>query len=140
MKRFFMNPGNLTGVASVGVLVLRLVSGVLMLYLHGWPKWTKFSAKADSFPDPLGVGPPVSMALTIFAEVGCSALIVLGAFTRWAAFVLMFTMVIAAFVIHGEDPLRKQELALIYAAVFAGLVFTGAGRISIDNALGMKSD
>ena len=140
VKQFFMNAGVTTGVASVGLLILRLVSGGLMLYLHGWPKWTKFADKADSFPDPLGVGPPVSMGLTIFAELLCSALIVLGVFTRWAAFVLLFTMSVAAFVVHGDDPLRKQELALVYAAAYAMLVFCGAGRISIDGAVTTKSD
>ena len=140
MKRLFMNAGSATGVASVGLLFLRLITGGLMLYSHGWPKWTKYADKAESFPDPLGVGSPVRMALAIFSELVCSAFIILGLFTRWSAFVLAFTMVIAAFMIHGDDPLKKKELALMYLAPFLALMFTGAGRVSLDAVLGGKGE
>ena len=133
-----MNSGTANGIASFGLLAMRMIVGGLMLYCHGLPKWNKFAAKSESFPDPLGVGPPVSMGLTIFAELVCSALVVLGLFTRWAAFVLAFTMVVAAFVVHGDDPLKKKEFALIYLAPFLALVFTGAGRASLDAAFGGK--
>ena len=140
MKRFLMNPGVATGSASVGLLFMRMIAGGLMLYCHGWPKWTKYAAKSESFPDPLGVGSPVSMGLAIFAELVCSGLVVLGLCTRWAAFILVFTMLVAAFMVHGDDPFKKKEFALVYLAPFLALMFTGAGRVSIDAALSAKSE
>jgi putative oxidoreductase len=41
-------------------------------------------------------------------------------------------MCVAAFVIHGSDPFSGKELALMYLVPFLTLVFTGAGRFSLD--------
>lgn len=46
--------------------------------------------------------------------------------------VLLVTMVVAAFVVHGADPFGKKELALLYGAGALTLMLTGAGRLSID--------
>lgn len=59
-------------------------------------------------------------------------LVVIGFGTRLAALPLVFTMGIAAFVVHGSDPWAKKELAVLYGAVFLVLFFTGAGRFSVD--------
>jgi putative oxidoreductase len=45
-------------------------------------------------------------------------------------------MVVAAFIIHGDDPFAKKEFALLYAIPFLTLVFTGAGKFSLDAKLG----
>jgi putative oxidoreductase len=76
------------------------------------------------------------MSLTIFAEGFCAMLIVVGLCTRWASAVGAFTMIVAAFVIHGDDPLKKQELALMYLSVYGALIALGPGRLSIDYLLG----
>jgi putative oxidoreductase len=41
-------------------------------------------------------------------------------------------MLVAAFVVHGDDPWSKKELALLYAIPFLTLGLTGPGRFSID--------
>lgn len=135
MRNLLFNSG-LSGVfQSLGLLGLRLSGGVLMVLLHGWGKYQKFEDRAESFPDPLGVGSPISMALTIFAEVICASLITVGLCTRWAAAVGLFTMSIAAFVIHGDDPLSDKESALMYFSVYGALICLGAGRFSFDHML-----
>ena len=116
---------------SLGLLVLRLGVGGMML-THGWPKVQRLMETPDKFADPIGLGPEVSLALTVFAELVCAALIVLGAGTRAAALPLLITMVVAAFVVHGDDPFKKQELALLYAAGTLTLLLTGPGRLSVD--------
>jgi len=35
-------------------------------------------------------------------------------------------------VVHGDDPFKKQELALLYGAGSFALMCVGAGRFSID--------
>ncbi|MDP2309907.1 MAG: DoxX family protein [Pseudomonadota bacterium] len=118
--------------ADVGLLLLRAYAGGAMLLMHGWGKLLSFPEKASSFPDPLGVGSPVSLGLAVFAEVVCAALIVAGAFTRLAAVPLVVTMLVAGAIIHGGDPWAKKELAFTYAAVFACLLCTGPGALSVD--------
>ncbi len=135
MRHWLCNAGIVEWKASLGLLALRVSSGGLMAVLHGWGKFQKFETRGSSFPDPLGVGPEVSMGLTIFAEVVCASLITLGLMTRWAAAVGLFTMGMAAFVIHGDDPLSKQELALMYFSMYGALIFLGPGRYSVDHAL-----
>ena len=65
-----------------------------------------------------------------------SALVALGLFTRVAAGFCAFTMVIAAFIAHGDDPWvgkpPSKELALVYLVVFVALIFLGAGKWSVD--------
>lgn len=117
---------------SIGLLLLRVFLGTTMLVAHGWGKLLKFGSFPPKFADPIGLGPTVSLALAVFAEVGCALLLILGLFTRFAAFPLFFTMIVAAFIIHGGDPWYKKEFALLYGVPFLMLMFTGAGRYSLD--------
>ena len=54
---------------DLGKLLLRVVAGGIMLLDHGWPKLAGFSGMADTFPDPIGLGPGLSLGLIVFAEV-----------------------------------------------------------------------
>ena len=73
----------------------------MMLLAHGWGKLTSFAERSSSFPDPLGVGSSLSMALATGAEAFCALAVILGFATRWAAVPLMVTMAVAALIIHG---------------------------------------
>ena len=103
-----------------------------MLLSHGLPKLLEYADKAPHFPDPLGVGSASSLALTIFAELVCAALLVVGLGTRVAAAPLLITMLVAALVIHAGDPFGRRELALVYAVSALVLALTGGGRFSLD--------
>lgn len=116
-----------------GLLLLRLLGGGLMIYLHGWSKWIDYADKASSFPDPLGVGTEVSLALTIFAEVICAGALFVGLFTRWAGIICAVTMGVAAFIVHQDDPLKVQEKALLYFAIYGAIASMGPGAISLDH-------
>lgn len=119
---------------DVGRLLLRLMFGGMML-THGIPKLLGFAEEMDSFPDPIGLGSPVALALAVFAEVGCAVLVVAGAFTRLAVVPLIVTMAVAAFIVHADDPLGRKELALVYLVAYLAIGFLGAGRFSIDAKL-----
>ncbi|MEM7676611.1 MAG: DoxX family protein [Myxococcota bacterium] len=119
--------------ADVGLLVLRVGAGGLLALLHGWPKFQRL-IDGGGFADPLGVGPQVSLTLAMLAELGCAVLVVLGVLTRWACLPVIFTMFVAAFVVHGSDPIQKKELALMYAIPFITLAFTGPGRWSLGRS------
>lgn len=124
--------------ANAGLLVLRLWLGLSLLILHGWTKLTGFSEMAGKFPDPIGLGSSTSLALTVFAEVACALLIVIGLFTRAAALTQTILMTVAFFVVHKaalSGP-GSGELAFIYLAGFVTLLLAGAGRFSFDAKLG----
>ncbi len=121
--------------ADLGLLLLRLCAGIGMVGAHGWPKLSRFAELSGGFADPLGVGSTTSLALAIFAEVGCGMLLAVGLGTRLAAIPLAFTMAIAAFVVHAGDPWARKELALAYLVIYVALALTGAGRFSIDARL-----
>lgn len=119
---------------DLGLLVLRLASGGMML-THGWPKLANFAERAETFRDPIGLGPTLSLILAIFAEFLCSLLLMAGFATRWVLLPLMFTMVVAVFIVHAEDPWPRQELGLFYLTVYTGLFFTGPGTYSLDKRI-----
>ena len=134
VQQFFgwMNPDTGSPAVSVGLLVLRLGVGGLMLFAHGWGKLAGYGERAGSFPDPLGVGSEFSLLLVVFAEVFCALFIMLGLATRAAVVPLIINMLVITFVIHADDPFRQQEFALLFAIPFLTLLFTGAGRFSLD--------
>lgn len=113
------------------LLITRLVFGGLML-THGWPKLMKIINSDWGFADPLGIGAAPSLILAVFAEFFCALAIVLGWKTRLFSIPLIFTMLVAALIIHGSDPLADKEMAILYLGGFAVLAFMGGGRLSID--------
>lgn len=120
---------------DIGLLLMRVSLGAMMLFSHGLGKIDRLSADPIQFADPIGVGPAASLWLAVFAEVVCAVLVAVGALTRFAAVPLLITMLVAAFIVHGDDPFKKQEFALLYAVPFLALIFTGPGRLSVDHFL-----
>ncbi len=138
MRAWLFDPGSHTKAASFGLLVLRVAAGAAMAAAHGWGKLVSFGEKAATFPDPLGIGRPFSMAGAIGAEFFCAILVALGLGTRAAAVPLVFTMGVAAFMIHANDPFGQKEKAVLFLVIFLALAFTGAGAYSLDAKLGGK--
>jgi putative oxidoreductase len=122
---------------SIGLLILRLGVGGYML-THGWGKLQMLLAgEFDKFGDPIGLGKELSLVGVVAAEFVCALLVVFGLGTRPAAAVTVFAMAVAAFVVHANDPWTmgagaSKEPALLYLIPFLALVFTGAGRLSLD--------
>lgn len=117
---------------NVSVLILRLGIAALML-THGWPKLMRLLEGGEiSFPDPLGMGSTLSLVMATLTEVVGSLLIALGLATRLAAFSLIFTMFVAVFIVHANDPFSKMEMGLLYLLVYIALFITGGGKYALD--------
>lgn len=117
---------------DLGLLAMRLGFAGTLALAHGLGKLTGFGARMSQFPDPLGLGTPLNLALPVFAEFFCCIAIVLGLLTRWALIPVIILMAVAFFIFHGDDPFGDKELAFLYLVGFVALWLTGPGRISLD--------
>lgn len=117
-----------------GLLILRVTLGFSMLLLHGRGKMLGFSATAEKMTGLFGLPGNVNAGLAVFAEVICSALLIAGLFTRFAALMLAATMATAFFFVHKSALVGEGngELAMVYLVAYVTLLFTGAGKISVD--------
>lgn len=121
--------------ADIGLLVLRL-SG-LMFAWHGWGKITASPEGLQKFVD--GVGylgfpqPEIFAWAAILTELVGGIAIALGLYTRVFAVLAAFTMVVAAFVRHADDPFSVKEKALLYLVICLGLALTGGGSLTLDS-------
>jgi putative oxidoreductase len=102
-----------------------------MAFYHGWGKLSGYADQVKDFPDPLGIGGQYSLIGTIGAEFVCAIMILIGLMTRWASIGLLFTMGVAAFIFH-KSVVADIELPLIYFLSALCLIFTGAGKLSVD--------
>jgi putative oxidoreductase len=140
LKKIFA-PGNNSGAANWGLLMLRLWIGLSMLLNHGVEKLKNFSDTAPNFPDPLGIGHTASLALAVFAEFFVSLFLIFGLVTRWSALVLAIDMAVAFIAVH-KTALSGQgsgELAFMYLMGYVTLLLAGPGSFSVDKALFGKS-
>jgi len=137
MKRIFQTAVNTNHLDYI-ILLLRITVAVFMI-THAIPKMYKLIAGGEiQFPDPLGMGPTVSLVLAVFAELICSILIGFGFLTRLAAFPLIITMAVAAFIVHAGDPFKQKELSLMYLILYIVLFFIGSGKYSVDYFISKK--
>jgi putative oxidoreductase len=115
--------------------ILRIMVGLLFMQ-HGLVKLFGF---------PTGAGFPAFLSQTWFEgviEMIGGGLIVIGLFTRSAAFITSGEMAIGYFMVHapkGFFPyVNGGNLAILYCFVFFYLVFAGPGPISLDTLLWKK--
>lgn len=116
---------------SVILLIVRVVFGV-MLMNHGIDKWANYQELSAVFPDPLGIGSPLSLGLAIFGELACSMAFIIGFLYRLAMIPMIFTMCVAFFIVHADDPFAVKELAFVYLMVFVLMYIVGPGKFAVD--------
>ena len=88
----FLFPSKPDGAATSAILlIVRIIFGVLLMN-HGIEKWSNYQELSAVFPDPLGVGSPLSLGLAIFGELACSMAFIIGFLYRLAMLPMIFTM------------------------------------------------
>ncbi|WP_347921938.1 DoxX family protein [Pontimicrobium sp. SW4] len=116
---------------DLALAILRIGASALML-THGIPKVKNLFADTIEFPDPLGVGAPTSLTLAIIGEVIAPIFIIIGLRTKLATLFPIGVMLVAFFFVHLNDPIERQEKALLYLVVFITIFFAGPGKYSFD--------
>ena len=119
-------------------LLVRVGTALMMFFSHGYGKLMNFSNIAPHFSNPLGLGSTLSLLLVTGAEFFGALLLALGLLTRWSSFSLLFTMLVAAFIVHLTDPFKAKELAIAYALLFLLFTIYGGGKYSLDSLLKKK--
>jgi len=130
---------NLESYRDAGPLLLRLSFGLYLAFGHGLSKitggpeqWAQLGGVMDGL---LGIGflPTMWGFLAAVAEFVGALLVAIGLLTRPAALFVTINMAVAASAHMSGVIEGSPELALLYTAVFFGLVFTGPGAYSIDD-------
>ena len=141
MKKLFFsgNPIN----TDLGLLIIRLIIGALMA-LYGYEKYSHFNEMAASDfwmknVSFFGMSSKIALGLTVFAELVCSLFLILGLFSRFSLFVLMFCMGYIFLVVfpmsiinQGQNGMEFNP-AFVYFTIYLGLLFTGVGKYSLDS-------
>ncbi len=111
--------------------LMRLMSGLLLLQ-HGTGKILKFPANV--VPGNFNIWTLPGYAGII--ELVCGVLLVIGLFSRTAAFIASGMTAVAYFMVHAPQGffpiLNKGELAALYCFVFLYLAVAGPGPLSVD--------
>ncbi len=118
----------------LALLVMRLALGAVMTG-HGYHKVFGGLHHHVQFVTSLGL-PSWSAYLSAFAEFFGGILVLIGLFTRVAAFAICIDLSVAIAKVHFHNGLMGQngyEFPLALAALAFGLTFLGAGPIAFDH-------
>jgi putative oxidoreductase len=113
---------------------LRLIAGFLFLW-HG-------SQKLFDVPHAAHVIPSYIVFIAGPIEFFGGLLVMIGLWTRWAAFICSGEMAFAYWIAHGSHALlpllNGGELAIIYCFLFLFISAYGSGKFSVDHLLEKK--
>lgn len=120
-----------------GAFFLRIIIGWRLVdgsqdNVFSWDRMIEFK----NFLDERGVMLPLAAAIvSVYAQFICGILYMVGAFVRVAAIIMIINFIAALIIAHIGTTFQESFAAIIilFASVF--LLFHGAGKLSIDNAL-----
>lgn len=128
-----------------GALLLRLVLGVAMMY-HGWSKvipaggfhgGNAFSAIEHHSHYIASMGLPYWLGIvSALTEFLGGALLLLGLFTRFAAFLVAINMLVALVMVNRHHGYVGSEYSLALFVIAVMLFFYGSGVCALDRKLG----
>jgi putative oxidoreductase len=121
--------------------VLRLCTGIAMLYYHGWSKilsdslrWERLGSSLSQWIGLDALAVPLGFMAAFSESIG-SLLIALGLLTRPAAFLLGITMLVASSKKLSEAGIDDSELPLLFLMLSVVVLLKGPGKYSLDRIL-----
>jgi putative oxidoreductase len=133
--------------AGFGALTLRIPIGIIFI-AHGAQKLFGFFGGyglegTGQWMESIGLAPGFLMALLAGStEFFGGLFLLLGLLARPAAIALASTMVVAIFAVHFENGLfmsnNGYEFGLALLAASTSLVFSGAGKLALDNIISKR--
>jgi putative oxidoreductase len=117
---------------SLGLLFLRLAGGALLIQWRA-PQWSAMlNTTRAMVSNPLGISGEFDFFLTLFSELICTILVMLGIFTKFTAVPPLVVMLVMALAMPASTAWSTREIYLLHALPFFILTFTGPGDYSID--------
>jgi putative oxidoreductase len=129
-------PG-LSRFSDVGLAALRVLAGVFLVWgvqdnvlsEARMQEFVRFCA-ANGFP-----APEIMAPLSVYAQLICGSLLIVGLFTRLAAIVMAVHFIVAVLMVHLHQDFRAQWPALVLVFLCAYFAARGAGHWSADRWL-----
>lgn len=132
---------------SVSALPLRLIAGIIFM-AHGAQKLFAWFGGyglegTGQWMESIGLAPGYLMALMAGSvEFFGGMLLIAGLLTRPTSFVLTITMIVAIVSVHIDNGLfmanNGYEFALTLVAISVSLMFSGAGKLSLDSVIAQR--
>ncbi len=127
---------------GLGLLLFRIFMGG-RIFLGVWDnvvssnKMAEFAKFLDGYDVPY---PTLAAPISVYAQMICGLLIVLGLQTRFVAFLMMINFLVAFFVVDRHLTLEEMTpaLAMLFGSFL--LIFEGAGRFSLDEVFDRKKE
>jgi putative oxidoreductase len=124
--------------SNVVLLVLRAVVGINLAWLHGWDKLSHFSAKAGSYPDPIGLGSKYALVLAVAGEFFGALMMATGLLGRVGAFLVALATATTLFLVLRGTAWKDREVWELYFAASMAVLLLGGGRFSLDAVVWKK--
>ncbi|MFB1015407.1 MAG: DoxX family protein [Alteromonadaceae bacterium] len=133
--------------AGFGILALRIPAAIIFIAHGGQKLFAWFGGYGlegtGQWMASIGLVPGYQLALLAgSAEFFGGIALLVGFMVRPTALILALTMLVAIFSVHFVNGLfmsnNGYEFALALLAISASLMFSGAGKVSIDNILAKK--
>ncbi|SRR5690606_18866359 len=129
--------------SGIGLFILRLFAGVRILYgvldnVVSAEDMEEFASFLNHFNFPY---PHISASVSVYVQLICGILILIGYKIRWASVLLAINFLVAIFMVHipNGDSIEVTTPALALFTISLCLIFTGSGRYSVDELLKLKS-
>ena len=120
--------------SDIGILILRLFTGVRLIYgvqdnIFSWNHMKEFESflQQSGFPFPM-----VCAIVSVYAQAVAGLLFILGWKTRAGAVLMIINFLIAIIMVHLGQSFEQMTTVLFMLISAVVLLFTGAGRYSLD--------
>lgn len=134
----FGGESGLSWAANIGFALLRIFTGVALMFAHGAGKVPPSEKLVESTAK-LGFPMPEFFAWAAgLSEFVGGGLLALGLLTRISSFFIACVMLTALLGVHIADAFDKQEKAFLYLFIALCFLMKGAGDWSVDSFLRRK--
>jgi putative oxidoreductase len=118
---------------DVGIFLLRAFTGIRLVYgvadnVLSWKHMQLFEQflAANHFPLPI-----VSAVVSVYAQLICGIMIIVGYHIRIAALIMIFNFLVALVMVHRNDSFEGMTPALAMLLSCIVFLFYGPGRVAI---------
>lgn len=132
--------------SNLSRLFIRLFAGIMFMQF-GIRQWIHFDAISGNMIGVMGMSGEATLVLMIMIEIGCSALIMLGLFSRLAVLPPLAAMLVAEnFILTKVVDVSPEMLfslqpgyvPILFIGIFIYMLLAGPGKISLDYLISIK--